>query len=534
VPLPESLPLARAGGTHLELRISADRPIFVLGANGTGKSALLVNMANQLGHAGRRVVASRPLAIEQDAPEITAAHAHKMRSNYDSWDRELAYRAKTPNPLQRAQLYLFALSELENHFSRDVAGKVRSSNAVDVGALRRLRSPIQRINDALSAAGFLISVALGEGGRVQAQKGGSPLYGVSDLSDGERAALFLLVEILDAKPETVVLIDEPERHIHRSLLLPLIKEMTELRPDCCLIIATHDIELPIAYRDTQVLLVRGMPVFGQTWDIDLLPDATEIPPDIRESILGSRRRVVFVEGDIDGIDHGLYNIILGEISVVAKRSSRDVEQATLGARSISAMEWLQAWGIVDRDGRTIEQIERQRANGIWCIPLYSVESIYYHPDVIKEMVSRSEILHGPMPTAYADATNQALDAIAGQIDRLAARAVEKSIRHAALSALPAWKDLSTADRIEIPVNPRELYARELAALQAALGAGDWAYIVRRCPIRETQSLSRVASALRFRSSFQYEAAVRKALLDNTAFRAAVLGLLGRAPDGLLS
>jgi energy-coupling factor transporter ATP-binding protein EcfA2 len=534
VPLPISISIVGADGEPVEVSFEADRPVFVLGANGTGKSALLVKMAHQLGSSGRRVVASRPLAIEQDASELTAANAQNLRSSYDSWDRELAYRAKTPNAFQRAQLYLYALSELENRFSRGISVQVMGGGDIDLVKIRKTKSPIERVNDALRAAGFLISISLDNTGRVQGQKAGTQPYGVSELSDGERAALFLLIEVLDALPGTVILIDEPERHIHRSLLLPLVKELTELRPDCCLVVATHDIELPVAYRETQIVLVRGMPEFGQKWDVDLVADATSIPSDIRESILGSRRRVAFVEGDEDGIDHGLYNILLGEISIVSKQSSREVEQAALGARSISDIEWLHAWGIIDRDGRTDEQGEELRQKGIWCIPLYSVESIYYHPTVIQEMVRRSEALHGPLPNAYADATNQALRSVTDEIDRLAARAVEKSVRHAVLSALPGWRDIASAERIEIPVNPRELLAQERTALQQALSTGDWAYIVERCPIRETQALGKIASALRFRSPFHYEAAVRKALLDDTNFRGTVLNLLGIPPEGLLA
>lgn len=533
MPLPVNVSVVDANGATVEVALEADRPIFVLGANGTGKSALLVKMAHSLGATARRVVASRTLVFENDAPEITAASAQGMRSNYDSWDAQLVHRAKTPNSAQRAQLYIYSLSEMENGFAREVASEVMADGAVDLVVLRRKRSPVQRINDSLAAAGFLISISIDENGSTKAKKNGSESYGASELSDGERAALIMLIEVLSAKPQTAVLIDEPERHIHRSLLLPLIKEMNELRNDCCLVIATHDIELPMAYRDSAVLLVRGMPIFAERWDVDLLPRASEIPFDIRESILGSKRRVLFVEGEHDGIDHGLYNILFREISVVGQSSSRAVEQATIGARSIQNIEWLNAWGIIDRDGRTASQIEEHGQSGIWCIPVYSVESIYYHPLIIEVMAARSEELHGPMPTALVTALAGALGAVAADLDRLAARAVEKSVRHAVLTALPSWDVLATSESIQVPVNPRGMLEQERLALAGAIDRSDWAYVVERCPIRESQALGKIATALSFRTSHHYEAAVRKALLDDNNLRAQVLQLLGTPPDGLL-
>lgn len=531
--LPSEISVTDADQQPIRLALKAANPVFVLGANGTGKSALLVKFAHQLGSSGRRVIASRPLAIEQDAPEITAAHAHNLRNNYDLWDRELAYRAKSPNASQRSQLYLYALSELENRFARDISSAVLGDETIDVESLRQTPSPIQRINSALRSAGFLVSLSLDEIGRAQARKGDSQPYGVSELSDGERAALFLLIEALDAPTGTVLLIDEPERHIHRSLLLPLVKELTELRPDCCLVIATHDIELPIAYPEMQVLLVRGMSAFGDRWDVDVLPEASRIPSDIRESILGSRRRVVFIEGNENGIDHGLYNILLGDVSVVSKQSSRDVEQAAIGAQGIADLEWLRAWGIIDRDGRTADQIEKLRKKGVWCISVYSVESIYYHPLVISEMAQRAEALHGPLPNATSDAIEGAIRSVASDLDRLAARAVEKSIRHAVLSSLPSWDRLSTAESIEVPVNPREMLKSERATLNDHIESADWARIVERCPIRETSARTVISTSLGFRSPSQYEAAVRKALTDDETFRGSVLALLGTPPDRLI-
>src|SRR5260221_7028032 len=262
--------------------------------------------------------------------------------------------------------------------------------------------------------------------------------------------------------------------------------------------------------------------------------AREIPFDIREAILGSRRRVLFIEGDEQGLDYGLYNLLIKDISVTALGTSREVEQAVLGARGLHDFEWLMAWGIIDRDGRSDAQIAELRARGIWCIPVYSVESIYYHPKVIGEMSRRSVDLHGGSPDSLmAAAQKAACTAIEPHIDRLAKRAVEKTVREEVLSAVPKWQELSECDQISVPVNPRGLYEKERAAVCQTVNDNAWEHIVARCPIRESPALRVIATAIGFQSAGQYESAARKALIDDETFRAVVLQLLGEPPAGLL-
>ncbi len=53
-----------------------------------------------------------------------------------------------------------------------------------------------------------------------ASKSGGPHYSVAKLSDGERNALLIAATVLSVTPETLLLIDEPERHLHRSIISP--------------------------------------------------------------------------------------------------------------------------------------------------------------------------------------------------------------------------------------------------------------------------------------------------------------------------
>ena len=43
----------------------------------------------------------------------------------------------------------------------------------------------------------------------------------AELSDGERNALLIGSDVLTTEPNSLIILDEPERHLHRSIISPL-------------------------------------------------------------------------------------------------------------------------------------------------------------------------------------------------------------------------------------------------------------------------------------------------------------------------
>ena len=79
----------------------------------------------------------------------------------------------------------------------------------------------------------------------------------------ERNAMILAAHVITADPGTVFLIDEPERHLHRSIIQPFLSALFDLRKEeCTFIIATHEIALPITNPDARVLIAQIMPMEG--------------------------------------------------------------------------------------------------------------------------------------------------------------------------------------------------------------------------------------------------------------------------------
>ena len=114
-------------------------------------------------------------------------------------------------------------------------------------------------------------------------------YPINQMSDGEKSALILASEILTAQPGTIYLLDEPERHMHRSISASLITSATGERPDCFFVLLTHDLDrIPEITHETRRaraadrsrVLALDARAFRPFWrlDIEAMNHAVEATP----------------------------------------------------------------------------------------------------------------------------------------------------------------------------------------------------------------------------------------------------------------
>ena len=157
------------------------------------------------------------------------------------------------------------------------------------------------------------------------------------------------------------------------------------RLDCVFVVSTHDVSLPLDNAGSKTLLIRSCTWRGRSpvgWDTDLLDSDAEISEDVRRAILGARRIVLFVEGSDNSLDKQIYEILFPKISIIPKGDSTDVERATKGVRATAALNWVTAYGLIDADDRTPGQLQELKQAGVYGLNCYSVESLYYHPEMM--------------------------------------------------------------------------------------------------------------------------------------------------------
>ena len=511
------------------LQVRSGETIYVLGANGTGKSSLVFHFNTQNYRHSRKVSAHRQTWMESDALDLTPSNKLQTERNIQNQDRNNQSRYRDPYAAQRASIAIFELVDAENRRARAMAKAYDERNMEKLASEAEVGSPIAVINDLLRESRIPIAVSIRDNEQVMASKDGGPEYGAAQLSDGERNVLLIAANVLTAPPETLLLIDEPERHLHRAIIAPLLGALFERRKDCGFVISTHDVDLALERGGSRSLLLRSCKFSGQNaiaWVADELAAGVPADDQLKRDLLGSRRRVLFVEGTEQSIDKPLYSVIFPTVSIVPKGSCTEVEQAVAGSRAAESVHWLRAYGVVDGDGFDADQVEAKRKRGVYGLPFYSAEALYFHPLVIERVAARQAAVLGIAAEDHlvSSAIESGVSAIGNHTERLSEKAAKKAIRKAIFEQMPNDDELLLGDDLCIENHAKDILAKRKYALDAAVENRDWEKVLRLCSVRESNALDQISSTLRFANRADYLAAVRHLLAEDSEALDAVRAL----------
>lgn len=212
-------------------------------------------------------------------------------------------------------------------------------------------------------------------------------YNASEMSDGERVIFYLVGEAICAPQNSIVIIDEPEMHIHRSLVKKLFDLIEIERPDCSFIYLTHDIDF--AFTRQNAVKVWAKSYEGDNiWDYEILDEQSPIPEQLYLEVLGSRKPIIFLEGDNSSIDYELYEqIYSSSYTIKPLGSCEKVVQTVKAFNEQSGFHHLESFGIIDRDRRPEVDIPKLNAKNIWVLDVAEAENLLLEENIVKAIAS---------------------------------------------------------------------------------------------------------------------------------------------------
>ncbi|HDZ05966.1 hypothetical protein LCGC14_0121890 [marine sediment metagenome] len=501
----------------LDINLTEGNALFVLGANGVGKSTLMHNLFTQNQNHAKRILAHRQTWFTDNAMNITASQKKENDSNIKYWDSLIDSRWKDNSSSMRASLSIFDLINSENIRARKIANEVDQDNIDLAKELSNKQAPIQGINELLALSNIPIVISLEKDEQLFASKNGSELYSIAELSDGERNALLICSDILTTEPNQLIILDEPERHLHRSIISPLLTSLFNKRKDCVFVISTHDIFLPIDHNESSVLLIRDCTWNNKNikdWEADLITETDEIPNEIKQSILGAKRKILFVEGESTSLDKQIYQLIFPELSVIPKGSCKDVERAVEGVRGTDKLHWISVFGLIDADDRTAEQLQTLIDKGVVALESYSVESLYYRTEIIEKIAERFADISGKSKDElYTNSTSKIIENITLHKDRLCSRLCEKKVRNSVMSNLPRHQNILNKEQFVLNMDLNEEFEKEETIFNDLIQSQNINGLISRYPIRETPVINGIVGGLELNTD-TYESAVRKLIIDD--------------------
>ena len=508
-----NLNIPRISDEPLPILVEAGDRLFIVGANGSGKSALIQHLVStNQGEKIKRISAHRQTWFQSGSIDLTPHRRKQFDQNstlHEVQDqaRWLDYQAQ-----QRQEAVLFDLVAKENTRARLITNYVDNKQIEEAKiSADKEESPFDQLNELLAIGTLSVTIENSKDEGILARYRDSDVtFSMAQMSDGERNAALIAAHVLTVEPGTVLLIDEPERHLHRSIIEPFLSALFQKRTDCAFVISTHEITLPLANPEARVLIVRSCEWEGEkpiAWDIQVLEKNVDLPEDLKRAILGSRKRILFVEGDSDSLDLPLYDALFPNLSVVPKGSATDVEKAVKGLRGSDNLHHVEAFGLIDRDDRSDDKVTELEQAGVFALNVYSVESLYYCSDSLNTVAHLQAKSLGKDANAMREtAKKKVLNVLKqdGLAERMAAKRCERRVRNQLLSRLPDWETIKTNNDSPIKVCVPSPFLEELKRFKNLVANENLDDLVALYPLRESPVFSEISKALELTNKTTYK------------------------------
>ena len=212
-------------------------------------------------------------------------------------------------------------------------------------------------------------------------------YHGKEMSDGERVMLYMICQVLVQRANTLLIIDEPELHIHKSIVDKLWTRLEVERNDCVFMYITHDLNFALSRNDAKILWMKSYN--GTDWEYEFLEstDYEDIPEALLYEIIGTRQKILFVEGTKNSYDHYLYQEIYKDkgYHIIPCGGCQEVIRLVKAKRTYEKLNAIIVYGIVDRDFRTAGEISALQSDGIYCLDVAEVENLFVVPELLDIM-----------------------------------------------------------------------------------------------------------------------------------------------------
>jgi energy-coupling factor transporter ATP-binding protein EcfA2 len=376
-------------------KIETSKSLLFVGANGSGKTRLgtWIEFNSPQKNKVHRISAQKslsmpdsttPKSIDLAESALLFGYENAVKENnafgYKQGRRWQSKPAVSPlNDYEALMIYLFS-DHTEESAKYLAASKIASERVTPpTTKLDKVKAIWERIlpHRELIIGGLRIQTRIKED---QAK-----IYNSSEMSDGERVIFYLIGQCLAAHKDAIIVIDEPEIHLHKSVQAPLWAEIEKARPDCLFVYLTHDVDFAAAQEGTQRIWLKSFD--GQTWDWTIIEPDQELPDELLLEVIGSRKPVVFVEGENGSYDVSLYREILPNFLVIPRGSCTQVIQSVKALKANKQLHHLDVYGIIDRDRRVDAEITGLEQDSIFVLQVAEVENLFCTKEVL-EIISR--------------------------------------------------------------------------------------------------------------------------------------------------
>lgn len=368
--------------------------MVLLGANGSGKSSLAFNLKFSLGKYSLIISAQKLLLI----PEFDSiSNANNTKSLLLNQQENINHHRNTYQANEHIPSLPF-IQEMANYFKNLInnllAEKAESNHLFIESIKSNGETIIQNIpettldkvlkvwNSIFIHRTLVFShLNLKVRDRILNQD-----YSTNLMSDGEKAGLFYISLILQAPMNSLIIIDEPEMYLHKTILNKMWDSLEALRSDCIFLYLTHDVEFATARYNSKKYWLSNYR-FPNNWDINEIQNIEELPDYLLLELVGSRKNILFCEGNVGNIDDEIYKILFPNFTVKPVGSCTNVINYTRAFNKINNLT-TQAYGLIDSDYCPTNRLEKLAKEQIYSLKVAEIENLLLDEEILKIVIDK--------------------------------------------------------------------------------------------------------------------------------------------------
>lgn len=191
-------------------------------------------------------------------------------------------------------------------------------------------------------------------------------YPINQASDGERSIAYLIMATLLAPQHSYLFIDEPENHLNGALMRNLFDKLEAERPDLRFIYLTHVIDFVESRKNVELVYLKKSRRYGD-WQFIKIEDYSNISLDVVLSIEGTKKDVIFCEGNRSSIDCQILECLFPEYEIKPVESCEQVKLHVRGINGLETSFRRRAFGVIDNDYMSQDEIQTLNKNRIYPI-----------------------------------------------------------------------------------------------------------------------------------------------------------------------
>lgn len=241
--------------------------VIIIGANGSGKSKLGAWIEQQDLLGVHRIGAQRSLNFGDHIPLKSYSEAEnfvfygtsdeqqvRVNGKGNRWEWGRSYTTKLLDDFGNVLAALIALN------NNEIARYFESCRKAEHEKIAKPSTPLTVLDKLLNIWNNVLpqrSIVVDDAKFFSSffQNGKEIRYSANQMSDGERAVLYLAAQVLCVPENKTLIIDEPEIHLHRSIMNRLWKSLEQSRPDCIFIYITHDTQFAAAHSHAEKIWI---------------------------------------------------------------------------------------------------------------------------------------------------------------------------------------------------------------------------------------------------------------------------------------